>query len=278
MKCTYCHNEGNCETNTLSIDNIEKIINCAKKMGLEEVRLTGGDPLTHPDIYKICEMIHEKYGLRVSINTNCVAFNKLKSLVDNGWISRIVVGLDYANAPISKNSSVGLSSSVILDRIRELKDSGCEVSIATVFNNDLENKKEIVEWGIKNEVRVKIIEIEKNEISTHSDIEYLKMQKTIMESFDFDFIATDELGEYNCFINGKKILSFFPSFCRLRRCDLCRQIQLRITSKGMIKRCLYYTDGDENLIGIEEEEMAKVLKKVLNSDINYHIDDSLNVG
>lgn len=278
MKCVYCHNEGNCKQSILSIDDIEKIVKCAKKIGLEEVRLTGGDPLTHPNIYEICELLHNKYGLKISINTNCVAFDKLLPLVKNGWISRIVVGLDYIDAPVSKNSPVGVSSKVILERILELKKNNCDVSIATVFNNDYDNKEKIVKWCIDNNVRVKIIEIEKNEISKYSDLEYLKMQKRIMQSFNFDYIEKDDLEEYNCYINNKRLVSFFPSFCRLRRCDLCRKVQLRITSAGVLKRCLYYEDGDQCLANSTENEISKRMVKVLNGKINYHMDSNLNVG
>lgn len=277
MKCVYCHNEGNKKTAILSKDNIEKIIKAAQRFGIEEVRLTGGDPLTHPQIYEICELLYNKYNLRISINTNCVAFDKLEELINAGWISRIVVGLDYFDAPISKNSPTGVSSKIILDRIIKIKEKGCNVSISTVFNNDYENKKNIVAWCIKNGIRVKIIEIEKNEICTHSEVEYLKMQSKIMKDFNFDNITVDELNEYNCYINGQKIVSFFPSFCRLRRCDLCKLIQMRITSTGILKPCLYYEDQEEKLTNCSEEEISKKIYKTLTRKINYHIEQSLKV-
>ena len=116
------------------------------------------------------------------------------------------------------------------------------------------------------------MEIARNEISKTSDIAFLKMQKQILEQFKFDNIIVDELNEYNCYINNKKIVSFFPSFCRLRRCDLCKQIQLRITSNGILKPCLYYDDQDENILNCNEEEISNKIYKVLTRKINYHID------
>ena len=278
MKCVYCHNEGNCKTSMLSIDNIDKIVQSALNFGLEEVRLTGGDPLTHPHFQEICELLHNKYHLRISVNTNCVAFDKLEPLIEKGWISRVIVGLDYFDAPISKNSPVGVSSATILKRVLRIRDLGCNVSVDTVFNDDYENKKQMVEWGIKNGIRIKIIEIERNEICAHSDIEYLKMQKEIMKSFPFEKISVDHLEEYNCYINGKKIVSFFPSFCRLRKCHFCRMVQLRITSAGVLKNCLYYNDIDENILNEDVEDINKKFEKVLNSKVNYYMDDSLKIG
>ena len=183
MKCVYCHNEGNCKKSVLSVNDIEKIVQIALNFGLEEIRLTGGDPLTHPHFIEICDMLHNKYCLRVSVNTNCVAFNKLEPLIEKGWINRVIVGLDYYDAPISKNSPVGVSSSTILKRVLRINELGCNVSVDTVFDNDYENKRQMVEWGIKNGIRVKIIEIERNEICNHSDLDYLKMQKKLWKNF-----------------------------------------------------------------------------------------------
>ena len=58
MKCIYCHNEGqqNERVNFLTVDEIKFIVINAQKYGLMKVRLTGGDPLIHPQIHEICRM------------------------------------------------------------------------------------------------------------------------------------------------------------------------------------------------------------------------------
>ena len=55
-------------------------------------------------------MISEKYNLEIGINTNCVEIEKLILLIKNNWINRVIVGLDYFNNDISKNTPIGLSS------------------------------------------------------------------------------------------------------------------------------------------------------------------------
>lgn len=271
MKCVYCHNEGNKTVSLLTVNQIKKIIESSKDVGLEEIRLTGGEPLTHTNIYEICRIISEDYHLRVSINTNGILIDKLLYMIEKGWIQRVVIGLDYFNSNISKNSIIGLSSRKILNNILKIKFKNCDVSIATVYNGNYEEIFKIVNWCIENRIRVKIIEEEKNEISKYSSIEYIKMKNRIFEDFLLDK-SIDDLNETNGYINNVKIVSFFHSLCRLRRCDLCRKIQLRISSTGVIKHCIFYDNQDLNILDGNTELN---IKRSLRMPIDYHYDETL---
>ena len=271
MKCVYCHNEGNKTVALLTVNQIKKIIDSSKDVGLEEIRLTGGDPLTHPNIFEICRMISEEYHLKISINTNGILIDKLLYMIDNGWIQRVVIGLDYFNGNISKNSPIGLSSKEILNNILKIKSKNCNVSIATVYNGNYKEIYNIVNWCIENQIRVKIIEEEKNEISEYSSIGYIQMRDKFFDEFPLDK-NIDALDEINGYINNVKIVSFFPSLCRLRRCDLCQKIQLRITSNGIIKHCIFYDNQDLNIF---EGDPELNIKRSLQMPIDYHYDESL---
>jgi len=176
------------------------------------------------------------------------------------------VGLDFYDAKISKQSPVGKSSKEILNSILKIKEKGCNVTISTVYNNDYNNIYNLVNWCINNQIRIKIIEEIKNEIHDSSDIDYIRMRDKIMKDFDFN-IKIDELEEYNCYKNDFKNVSFFPSLCRLRRCDLCKKIHLRITSKGDIKQCIHYNDDDRSVInGNIRDNILNEIKR----EVNYH--------
>ena len=123
----------------------------------------------------------------------------------------------------------------------------------------------IQKLGVKNRSQA-IIELIKNEIHEFSDSDYLKMRDSIIKDFNFE-VKIDELEEYNCYKNNKKIVSFFPSLCRLRRCDLCKKIHLRITSEGNIKQCIHYDDSDRSVLG--EDSRENILNE-LDSEVNYH--------
>jgi SynChlorMet cassette radical SAM/SPASM protein ScmF len=56
----------------IALDDFKKIIKQGLKLGLSSVKLTGGEPLIHPDIIEILAYI-EKTGLRLVVETNGIA-------------------------------------------------------------------------------------------------------------------------------------------------------------------------------------------------------------
>lgn len=258
---------GNQKISQLSKENIKTIVDNSYSLGLTRMRLTGGEPLIHPQIIEICQMLSEDYGLKVGINTNCIEIEKLLYMINQGWIDRVIVGLDYFDGIISKKSSIGKSSETILNNILKIKELGCDVSISNVYDNDYDNIRKLVQWCIDNEVRIKIIELIKNEIKPVSDNNYLEMRDRLINEFNFD-VRIDELEEYNCYVNGKRIITFFPSLCRLRRCDLCKKIHLRVTSEGKIKQCIHYDNNDKSVIG---KDVRKNILSEITREVDYHM-------
>lgn len=266
MKCVYCHNEGNNNKNMLSLSDIKKILNNSYGLHMSHIRLTGGEPLIHPQIYEICKMLYEDYNLKIGINTNCVEITKLLQLIEKGWIDRVVVGLDYYNGKVSKNSIIGVSSKTILKNILKIKNTGCNVSISTVYNNDYDNIYNLVNWCVTNNIRIKIIELIENKIYDESDLNYIDMRNKIIEDFDFD-VMIDELEEFNCYKNNFNYVSFFPSLCRIRRCDICKKVHLRITADGKIKQCLHYSEKDKDVLG---NNGRKNILETIKSEVDFH--------
>lgn len=243
MKCEYCHNEGNKIIQMLSKEDIELLVKNSKDFGIKEIRLTGGEPLIHPQIEEICQMLTEKYHLKVGINTNCVEFETLKRIIKNGWVHRVVVGLDYFDGPISKMSSVGKSSKEILEHILEIKKLGCNISISKVYTRDFENTLKLIDWAIKNDVRIKILEVVKDEECEATSKDFVEMRNKVIKLYNLD-VKIDEFHEWNGYQGDKRVITFFHSHCRLRECDICKKIHLRVTSTGKLKQCMYHDEDD----------------------------------
>ena len=160
-----------------------------------------------------------------------------------------------------------------MSNILKVKNANCDVSISTVYTNNDEELEKIVAWGIENRIRIKIIEVEKNEIAHTSSKDYLNMQNSIMKKFNFKEVIDDN-DEVNGYLGDFRAVSFFHSLCRLRRCDICKNIQLRISSNGIMKTCLYYNNQDENIL---EGNINEKIKKIINRKVDYHYDKDLIV-
>lgn len=211
-------------------------------------------------------MISEKYHLKIGINTNCIEIEKLILLIKNNWINRVIVGLDYFDANISKNSPVGVSSKQVLKNIIKIKELGCDVSISSVYNNDLENKIKILKWGIKNGIRVKLIEEVKNEKEERTSGEFLELENIIQEEFRLKY-KKDKYNEINGYKDNNRVVTFFHSHCRIRECDVCKKIHLRITANGKMKQCMYTSKDD---IDTKSIEFRKKLEKYIAEPAKFY--------
>jgi SynChlorMet cassette radical SAM/SPASM protein ScmF len=74
LRCRHCwidpgHQTESRSYRALDIGSFRTIIEQAKPMGLSSVKLTGGEPLLHPGIHEIIELIRQK-DLRLTMETN----------------------------------------------------------------------------------------------------------------------------------------------------------------------------------------------------------------
>jgi cyclic pyranopterin phosphate synthase len=99
FRCTYCMPAEGLEwlrrDEILSFEEIARLTRIFAAMGVEEVRLTGGEPLVRRDLPELVGMLASIEGVRdLSLTTNGVLLNRLaRPLVDAG-LRRINVSLD----------------------------------------------------------------------------------------------------------------------------------------------------------------------------------------
>ena len=77
-KCMNCHNEGQqVEGKVMSIDWIRTLIHQLSTLHIGEIVLSGGEPLLHPQIESVIELIRSNLNCKISINTNGLVGDKL---------------------------------------------------------------------------------------------------------------------------------------------------------------------------------------------------------
>lgn len=98
LRCFYCHNEGqNSSKGEMRPDEIEKIVEIGEGLGIEKLKLTGGEPLLRDDI---CEIVRcaSNYMEEISMTTNGILLDRYASDLRDAGLRRVNISLDILDA------------------------------------------------------------------------------------------------------------------------------------------------------------------------------------
>jgi cyclic pyranopterin phosphate synthase len=102
FRCTYCMPTEGLQwlgrEEILSFEEITRLVRLLAGLGVEEVRLTGGEPLVRRDVPELVAMLAEVEGVRdLSLTTNGVLLDRLASPLVAAGLRRVNVSLDTLN-------------------------------------------------------------------------------------------------------------------------------------------------------------------------------------
>lgn len=140
LHCKHCGS--NCTSanqNQLSFDSVKKVLDdVAKHLDVNEIMvcLTGGEPMLHPDVYKIIYYA-KQLGFAVGMNTNgtLINSNTAVKLVDSG-IDTISISIDGLEAEHDMFRGLSGSYKKAMNGIDVLKKVGVEPEIVTVVHKN----------------------------------------------------------------------------------------------------------------------------------------------
>lgn len=99
FRCTYCMPAEGLpwlpKVDILSFEEITRIARVAVSLGIEQIRLTGGEPLVRRDLPDLVNQLHQIPGLRsLSLTTNGILLKQQARALAEAGLSRINVSLD----------------------------------------------------------------------------------------------------------------------------------------------------------------------------------------
>lgn len=243
MRCDYCHNEGQDHGDLIdmSIGEFKHIAVNATRFGVKDLRLTGGEPTLHPDLYEMCRFIKESTNIQtLGINSNGILLDNLQQIV--GYVDRIVIGLDCYNSVISKKSDLGIDSKTVMSNILTLAKNEVAVEVASVVNDFSADVSSLVEWCFKHGITIKLIEKSNTNSSTrNSDKDcnhFVDLIKNAVDEFDLTIGYDRVLREYTAYSDSGGTVKFFHSHCNLHECSTCLFMPLRISADSFAIPCM----------------------------------------
>lgn len=105
LRCTYCMPaEGLpwlAKEKVLSTDEIVRVAGVLARLGIREVRLTGGEPLLRPDIVDVVARLSRIEGpdgpLEISMTTNAIRLDRVVGRLVDAGLARVNISLDTVN-------------------------------------------------------------------------------------------------------------------------------------------------------------------------------------
>ena len=283
FKCGYCLPNGyqidkSDNRKFLHLEEIRRLAKVFSKLGVNKIRLTGGEPTVRKDFFEIIKILKNEAEIKkVVITTNGYHLDeKAKMLVDSG-LNGINISIDSLNRDIFKTITGHDRLPEILKGIKNLQDLNFDnIKINAVLLNGVNaTKKDFDTWAefIQiNKVDFRYIELmqtgdnlhyfKKYHVSATKFTSYLNKNNWIIQTFGRD--AGPAKNYLNPKFKGKLgiIAPYSKDFCK--SCN-----RLRITAKGDLRLCLFGNTGINIRHLMQTDDQIEELKDLILKQLNF---------
>ena len=241
------------------------------KMGIEKIRITGGEPFVRKDIMQLLKALSNLDGLKeLSLTTNGVLTAPYVAELKAIGVRSLNLSLDTLDANRFFTITRRDEFASVMETMQQLLKHGIEVKINTVVMAGKNTQDIIPLVNLTKELPVSVRFIEEmpfnGEGHSYSGMvwDYAKIFEEIRENFpDIQKVPDPQFStSYNYHIPGHKgsvgiIAAYSRTFC-----GTCNRI--RITPQGVLKNCLY-DDGVLNIkdlirLGMNDLKLEETLR------------------
>ena len=253
--CNPCDNNEHCHAlNILSVKEVLCIVRAATRLGITHFRLTGGEPLLHPQLDEMVSQIKKLPGVSsVSLTTNAVLLAQRTKRLKEAGIDSINVSLDTIDASEYER----ITKKPLLEEVEHGIDAAIECGIRVKINVVLTPQTDVValtRYAAKKGTDIRFIEMMPvGEGHTNGVEPYKKVIGTLSKLYGEPCrINTEKTKEINSGNDKRKIPDNGPAeyyiFPELgirvgliqaihgKFCDTCNRI--RVTADGRLMPCL----------------------------------------
>ncbi|MDW0225428.1 MAG: GTP 3',8-cyclase MoaA [Nitrososphaeraceae archaeon] len=255
MRCGYCMPKDNTKwfdtTEVLSFDEIIRLSSIFANLGVEKIRLTGGEPLVRPSIENLIKSIAKIGNIKsIGLTTNGLLLQEKVEALKSSGLDSVNISLDSFKEDRFKMMTGVNGLDKVVNSIQKAKDVGFDVKINTVVVRGW-NDDEVVEFANfarRTGITVRFIEFMPLDGSGiwRNDLVFSKMEMMeklesnigkIFPTSDQEMSAPAKLYSFSDRIGT---VGFIPSvtepFCS--QCD-----RIRLTSDGRFLTCLFESPG-----------------------------------
>lgn len=248
LRCIYCMPSygivNKAHQELLSFEEIVEIVKAAVHLGIDKIRLTGGEPLVRKNLVNLISLLSNIEGINdISMTTNGILLKEYAAELKKAGLKRLNISLDSLRQDRYKFITRQGRLEDVLEGIRKSQELGFSpLKINCLLLDDI-NKDEIADFlrlTIENPVCVRFLEF----MPVNS---FYRPERFIPCSFVLEIAKRFcEIEKVEILGNGsamvyrfKHALGSFGIICPISNkfCATCSR--LRLTSDGFLKVCLH---------------------------------------
>ena len=254
FRCTYCMPADNVEfmdrSNLLSFEEIQRVAQIVSSMGINRLRLTGGEPLMRKNLPTLIKMLDEVDGIDdIAMTTNAYFLkDQAQSLKDAG-LKRLNVSLDALDPDKFRDVNRRDCLQSVLDGLETARKVGfksIKINAGAVLNFSETEIMSLIEMGRSDGFEIRFIEfmpLDSDKVWERDKVlfghEIVDMIKENYELVPIDnSLEIGPASEYN-FADGKGKIGIITAVSN-PFCDHCNRI--RMTADGKLRTCLFSTE------------------------------------
>lgn len=244
LRCRYCMPEGDVQwlkpRDILSFEEIADVVESATRLGINKIRLTGGEPLVRKDITRLVGMIAAIKEVKdLALTTNGILLSEMAGELKAAGLMRVNVSLDTLDPIKFRSLTRGGNIRQVFEGIQAAMEAGLDpvkINCVVSGSSDEEDAGQVKEYALLKGLRVRFI------------------RQMDLETGEFGMVEGGEGGN----------------------CSICNR--LRLTANGMVKPCLFSEqEYPVRELGAEKALIAALESKPLKGCVN-RIGKFYNIG
>lgn len=254
LRCDYCMPEEEYawlpREDTLATEEIERLVRVFTDLGVEKIRLTGGEPLMRREVERVVEVLAGNPRVRdLSLTTNGVLLSRHAERLARAGLHRVTVSLDTLRPERFKQLTRRDDLHHVIkgiDAAGRAGLGGLKVNTVVIRGYNEDELSELIEFGKEKSAEIRFIEYMDVGGATRWSMKRVVSRRQILEKIEGRYGRVEPLAE-----NGSApadryalpdgtifgvIASTTEPFCKT--CD-----RSRVTADGLWFLCLYGAQG-----------------------------------
>ncbi|MGK0531986.1 GTP 3',8-cyclase MoaA [Bacillus sp. 'calajunan'] len=264
----------------LTFDEIERLARLFISMGVEKIRLTGGEPLLRKDLPKLIARLTKLEGLKdIGLTTNGIHLAKQAQALKDAGLKRVNISLDAIEDHVfQKINGRNVSTKPVLKGIEAAKAAGLEVKVNMVVKKGMNDSQilHMARYFKEQEIQLRFIEFMDVGSTNGWNFEQVITKEQLIEKINRVYPIEPvqpryfgEVAKLYRYVGSDAEVGFIPSVSE-SFCSSCTRA--RISADGKFYTCLFGEKGTDLRTLLRENISDASLLKILQHTWRYRTD------